>query len=188
MLVCRSVEMTCHHFLPPDNSRESRFRLGLPSVGSLSPLVELVLLELVSDECRPRDKSAAPMISSNRTSSCGDVVLKPDSRISVNLEGIVAKGGCTILYWTVLYTSWLVLLVQAECSTTKCFERMSTRLKNSDRTRRVMIEKKMVNIEGGSAHFVHFCPFRPRHTISSVRSAKFAVASLAPLFEGLETQ
>jgi len=72
--VVRLADMLHPHFLPPDNNRESLFLLGFSSILSLSPLDELVLLELASEDVRPRDMVAAPMMSSSRTSSCGDVV------------------------------------------------------------------------------------------------------------------
>lgn len=60
------------YLLPPDNNRDSLFR---PFSSVLSPPDELVLRELVSEDVRLRlDISTAPMISSRRTSSWGDVV------------------------------------------------------------------------------------------------------------------
>lgn len=60
------------HLFPPINSFESLFLLFSPI---LSPLDELVLRELASDEVRARcERSAAPMMSSRRTSDLGEVL------------------------------------------------------------------------------------------------------------------
>jgi len=61
-----------NHRFPPVNNFESLFLLFSPI---LSPLDELVLRELASDEVRERcERSAAPMMSSRRTSDLGEVL------------------------------------------------------------------------------------------------------------------
>jgi len=96
---CRKAHariFNCYHLLFPASRRDNLF-LPLPSVLS-PPLDELILRELASEDTRPRlGMSAAPMRSSSRTSSWGEVLWNPGSSISVNLEGMVVNGGRRLL-------------------------------------------------------------------------------------------